>query len=136
MLIFRAPIQTGFNAGLYAKFPITNSVSIQPEISYTTKGAELYNNAFANGTATFKTNYIEVPVLLVFNLTNALNVHAGPYAAYMVSGKTTNDSNLFTSETKLNTNDFKRFDAGLSGGIGVDLDNFWSKIQLRFNKSI
>jgi hypothetical protein len=45
--------------------PITNSVSIQPEISYTTKGAELsYNNAFANGTATFKTNYIEVPVLL------------------------------------------------------------------------
>jgi hypothetical protein len=29
-----------------AKFPITNSVSIQPEISYTTKGAELsYNNA-------------------------------------------------------------------------------------------
>jgi hypothetical protein len=37
-------------------------ISIQPEISYTTKGAELsYNNAFANGTATFKTNYIEVP---------------------------------------------------------------------------
>jgi hypothetical protein len=36
--------------------------------------------------------------------------------------ETTNDSNLFTSETKLNTNDFKRFDAGLSGGIGVDLD--------------
>jgi hypothetical protein len=58
-------VLTGFNAGLYAKFPITNSVSIQPEISYTTKGAELsYNNAFANGTATFKTNYIEVPVLL------------------------------------------------------------------------
>jgi hypothetical protein len=56
-----------------------------------------------------------------FNLTNALNVHAGPYAAYMVSGKTTNDSNLFTSETKLK-HDFKRFDAGLSGGIGVDLD--------------
>jgi hypothetical protein len=55
----------------------------------------------------------------------------------MVSGKTTNDSNLFTSETKLNTNDFKRFDAGLSGGIGVDLDLVTlSKIQLRFNKSI
>ena len=114
---------TGFNAGLYAKFPISNSVSIQPEISYTTKGAELtYNNAFATGTATFKTNYIEVPVLLVFNLTDAFNVHVGPYAAYMVSGKTTNDSNLFTSETQLDTNDFKRFDAGLSGGVGIDLE--------------
>jgi hypothetical protein len=92
---------------LYAKFPITNSVSIQPEISYTTKGAELsYNNAFANGTATFKKIILKF-LYCLFNLTNALNVHAGPYAAYMVSGKTTNDSNLFTSETKLNTNDFK-----------------------------
>jgi hypothetical protein len=105
---------------LYAKFQLQIPFPYN-KISYTTKGAELsYNNAFANGTATFKTNYIEVPVLLVFNLTNALNVHAGPYAAWC--GKTTNDSNLFTSETKLNTNDFKGFDAGLSGGIGVDLD--------------
>jgi hypothetical protein len=80
-----------------------------------------YNNALQTEQLRLK-QIIEVPVLLVFNLTNALNVHAGPYAAYMVSGKTTNDSNLFTSETKLNTNDFKRFDAGLSGGIGVDLD--------------
>jgi hypothetical protein len=65
------------------KFPITNSVSIQPEISYTTKGAELsYNNT--NGNTTFKTNYIEVPVLLRFN-PDAFNVHVGPYAAYMVA---------------------------------------------------
>jgi hypothetical protein len=47
-------------------------------------------------TEQLRLKHIEVPVLLVFNLTNALNVHAGPYAAYMVSGKTTNDSNLFT----------------------------------------
>jgi hypothetical protein len=88
-------VLTGFNAGLYAKFPL--QIPFPYNLKYhTTKGAELsYNNAFANGTATFKTNYIEVPVLPVFNLTNALNVHAGPYAAYMVS-KTTNDSNLFT----------------------------------------
>jgi hypothetical protein len=51
----------------------------------------LANNAFANGTAKFKTNYIEVPVPLVSTFTQ----RTGPYAAYMVSGKTTNDSNLF-----------------------------------------
>ena len=109
--------------GLYVKFPISKSISIQPEISYTTKGAELtYNNAFANGTAKFNVNYIEVPVLLVLNLTNTFNVHVGPYAAYMVSGKATNDSNLFASENNLNTNDFNKFDAGLSGGLGIDLE--------------
>lgn len=116
-------VLTGFNAGLYAKFPISNNIAIQPEISYTTKGAELvYNNAFVQGTAKFNVNYIEVPVLLVMNITDNFNVHVGPYAAYMVSGKTTNDSNFSSSENELDTNDFNKFDAGLAGGVGIDLD--------------
>ena len=116
-------VLTGFNAGLYAKFPIAKGIAIQPEISYTTKGAELvYNNALANGTSKFNVNYVEVHVLLVLNITDNFNVHVGPYAAYMVSGKTETDSNIFTSENQLDTNDFNKFDAGLAGGVGVDLD--------------
>jgi hypothetical protein len=116
-------VLTGFNAGLYAKFPITKSFAIQPEIYYTTKGAEqTYNNAFASGVAKFNVNYIEVPVLAVINLTENLNIHAGPYAAYMVSGKTTNDSNFSSSETTLDTDDFERFDAGIAAGVGLDFE--------------
>ena len=116
-------VLTGFNAGLYAKFPISNNIAIQPEISYTTKGAELvYNNAIVQGTAKFNVNYIEVPVLLVMNITDNFNVHVGPYAAYMVSGKRTNDTNFSSSQTELDTNDFNKFDAGLAGGLGIDLD--------------
>jgi hypothetical protein len=40
-----------------------------------------------NGTAQFKLNYIEVPLLLVVNLTQNLNIHAGPYAAYLIMVK-------------------------------------------------
>ncbi|QIH37488.1 PorT family protein [Flavobacterium petrolei] len=116
-------ILTGFNAGLYAKFPITNSIAIQPEINYTTKGSEqIYDNAIVQGTSKFNINYIEVPILLVANLTDNFNVHVGPYAAYMVSGKTSNDSNFGSSESELNTDDFNKFDAGISGGLGIDLD--------------
>jgi hypothetical protein len=39
----------------------------------------------------------------------------------MVSGKTTNDSNLGSSVRTLNTSDFNKFDAGISGGLGFDL---------------
>ena len=114
---------TGFNAGLYAKFPISKGIAIQPEISYTTKGAELvYNNAFVKGVAKFNVNYIEVPVLLVMNITDNFNLHVGPYAAYMVSGKTSNDSNLISTQRELDTKDFNKFDAGLAGGLGIDLD--------------
>ena len=116
-------VLTGFNAGLYAKFPISKGIAIQPEISYTTKGAELvYNNAFVKGVAKFNVNYIEVPILLVMNITDNFNLHVGPYAAYMVSGKTSNDSNLISTQRELDTNDFNKFDAGLAGGLGIDLD--------------
>ncbi len=114
---------TGFNAGLYAKFPITNSIAIQPEINYTTKGSEqIYDNGVVQGTSKFNINYIEVPVLLVANITDNFNVHVGPYAAYMVSGKTKNDSNFGSSESELDTDDFNKIDAGISGGLGLDFD--------------
>lgn len=116
-------ILTGFNAGLYAKFPITNSIAIQPEINYTTKGSEqIYDNAVFQGTSKFNINYIEVPVLLVANLTDNFNVHVGPYAAYMVSGKTSTDTNFGSSTSELDTDDFNKFDAGISGGLGIDLN--------------
>ena len=116
-------ILTGFNAGLYAKFPITNSIAIQPEINYTTKGSEqIYDNAVFQGTSKFNINYIEVPVLLVANLTDNFSVHVGPYAAYMVSGKTSTETNFGSSTSELDTDDFNKFDAGISGGVGVDLD--------------
>ncbi len=119
-------VLTGFNIGLFTKMPVSENISFQTEISYTGKGAELvYNNAFVNGTAQFKLNYIEVPLLLVVNLTQNLNIHAGPYAAYLISGKTTNksDSGSYNFEDNINVDDFNRFDAGLAGGVGLDLES-------------
>ena len=118
-------VLTGFNVGLFAKLPVTNFISIQPEISYTGKGAELvYNNALVSGTAQFKLDYIEVPLLLVVNVTKNFNIHAGPYAAYLISGKTTNKSSngSYNFQDNINTDDFNRFDAGLAGGVGLDLE--------------
>lgn len=115
---------TGFNVGLFAKLPVTKNIALQPEFYYTTKGSEVtYNNLFANGTARFNVNYLEVPLLLMMNITQNFNVHVGPYAGYMVSGKATNKSNvtLFDYENVLNTSDYNRFDAGLAAGVGIDV---------------
>lgn len=66
---------TSFNAGLYVNIPVTSSLSIQPEFLYSRKGTELsYDNLFATGTAKFKLNYIEVPVLLKMNVTDNFNI--------------------------------------------------------------
>jgi hypothetical protein len=121
----------GFNAGLYATLPISDFVAIQPELLFTTKGAELeYNNAFATGNAKFKLNYIEVPLLVRVNLTKNFNIQAGGYASYLVSSKVTGDGDFEFNED-IDTDDLNKFDAGIAAGVGVDFSPI--SIGLRYN---
>lgn len=116
---------TSFNAGVYAAFPLNDFIAIQPEILYSQKGSQLtYDNVLATGEAKFKLNYIEVPVLAKFNLTKNLNIHAGPYIAYLVDAQVKNetDGGTFNFEDNFDNDDFNKFDAGVSAGIGFDFD--------------
>jgi len=115
---------TGFNLGLFAKLPFSKTIAIQPELYYTTKGAQTtYNSAFINGNFQYNFNYLEVPVLMVVNITDHINVHVGPYLAYLVNGKVKNNSNVnaVDFDEKINTEDYNKFDAGIAAGAGVDL---------------
>lgn len=114
---------TGFNVGLFSKIPVSGMLAIEPEIYFTTKGATIsYNNFFVNGTATFKLNYIELPLMMVVNLTENFNIHAGPYAGYLVNGSVKNNANidLFNFEDNITADDFNRIDAGVAAGAGLD----------------
>lgn len=127
-------VLTSFNAGIFTTFPLTNSIAFQPELLYSIKGSELeYNNAFASGTAKFKLNYIELPLLLKLNLVKNFNIHAGPYFAYLVDAQITNesDSGSFDFENNYDNDDFNKFDTGLAAGVGIDLDKVG--IGLRYN---
>lgn len=125
---------TGFNIGLFSKVPITQHIALQPEFYFTTKGAEVtYNNTFVDGIARFKLNYLELPLLLAINVTDNFNIHAGPYAAYLLSGKVSNESNVnvFDFEENVNSDDFNRVDVGLAVGAGVDVGSLG--IGVRYN---
>lgn len=127
-------VLTSFHVGVFATFPITDILGIQTEVLYSRKGAELeYNNAFLSGTAQFRLNYIEVPVLLKFNITDNFNIHAGPYVAYLIDVDVVNKSSNanFDFEENLNNDDFNKFDYGLSAGLGFDFNSFG--IGARYN---
>ena len=129
---------TGFNIGLFSKVPITGHIALQPEFYFTTKGAEVtYNNAFVDGIARFKLNYLELPLLLAINVTDNFNIHAGPYAAYLVSGKVSNESNVnaFDFEDNINSDDFNRFDAGIAVGAGVDVGSLGLGVRYNYGLS-
>lgn len=121
----------GFNAGVYATLPVSDFIAIQPELLFTTRGSKLeYNNALAQGNVKLKLNYIELPLLVRVNITKNFNIHAGGYASYMVSAKSTGDGD-FEFEDQYDTDDFNRFDAGIAAGVGLDFNPI--SVGLRYN---
>jgi hypothetical protein len=128
-------MKVGVNVGVFAKLPVSRGFSIQPELLYTSKGSKLrYNNIFGDGEYRFNLNYVELPVLAVFNLGKNFNIHAGPYAALLTSAnikRLDNESGDVDDIADLDTDNFKRFDYGLVGGVGFDIQNF--TIGARYN---
>lgn len=124
---------TGVNFGIFAKLPITSSFAIQPEMYFTTKGSELtYQSVFVDGTAQFDLNYIEVPVLAVFKITNKFNVQLGPYASYLVNSNVKNVSDInFNFEDNIDSGDFTKFDTGVAAGLEFEGKSF--SLGVRYN---
>jgi Outer membrane protein beta-barrel domain len=117
----------GFNAGLYGRFVITEGIAIQPELLYTTRGAEAnWGGLLQNSRASVNLGYVQVPVLVMVNILPFLNIHAGPYASYLVNANVKNQStsNFFNFEDEINKDDYQRLDYGLSGGVGLDFAKF------------
>src|SRR5581483_8704904 len=116
-------MKVGWNAGVFAKCPVTRGFSIQPELLWTDKGAkENYNNFIeGKGEYRFNLNYIELPVLAVFNVAKKFNIHAGPYVSYLASVniKDLKSDGTLNDVKDLNADNFNRFDWGVAGGIGV-----------------
>jgi hypothetical protein len=120
-------LKAGLNLGLFAKFPVTRGLSVQPELLYSSKGSTItYNNLLGTGKYRFNLNYIELPVLAVINVARNFNLHVGPYVSYLASAnikkKVDNGENPEIASFK--EEDFNRIDYGLAGGIGFDVQNF------------
>lgn len=128
-------MKVGVNVGVFGKFPVTQGFSIQPELLYSSKGAKLaYDNILGNGEYRFNLNYVELPVLAVFNLGKNFNIHAGPYVSLLTSAnikRLDKKNNEIDNIADLDTDNFKRFDYGLVGGVGLDIENF--TIGARYN---
>lgn len=128
-------MKVGFNAGFFTKLPVTRGFSIQPELLYTSKGAkENYNNFIeGKGEYRFNLNYIELPVLAVFNVAKNFNIQVGPYVSYLVAAniKDLKDNGTINNIADLDAENFNRFDWGAAGGLGIDLANF--TIGARYN---
>ncbi len=126
--------RTGFFAGGYAAIPLDETFSIEPGLYYTQKGME-FKGAIgfkgaeflgANAKAKLNEQYIDMPIILKANL-NGFQLFAGPQVSYLTSAQLRTTAGIFginlLSYTTNATNQFNRWDAGVTGGIGYQFTN-------------
>jgi hypothetical protein len=144
-------ILTSFNAGVLGRFGISKIFDLETGLLFTGRGSktETYFSGNADDNyikAKFNPYYIELPLNAVvkFPLTpkgdNSFFVHAGPYVAVGVAGKSKIESKFIgltstpSESIKFNDDDpstsqqedaaydkLKRFDLGANFGAGLDL---------------
>ncbi len=97
--------KTGFHFGAFANVKLGEIFALQPEIMYSSIGAE-----FPDSSEDIDFDYLKIPILLQANL-SALNLYAGPQIGII--------SNVDVPEPY--DDDFKSIDWAMVFGVGVDL---------------
>lgn len=97
----------GFHVGALGHFHLSDQIALQPEIQYSTQGAE---NA-GNGDK-YTMGYINVPVMLQYMFNNGFRIEAGPYFGLLVNAK--DKLNGVNVDSK---DDYKSGDVGLGFGL-------------------
>jgi hypothetical protein len=125
----------GIQAGASFQAGITPGFSLVSELYFMRKGGKLkVNNPLSANESALRLNTIELPVLARFHF-GKFYVNAGPSIAYTISGS----SKIEDVSTKLSftnsTEGFKRFDAGVQMGGGVEFPFKQRRIALdiRYN---
>ena len=146
-----ANLLTSFHVGLMADIPVIKVLSVQPGLFFTGKGSRIQSGSPSDVNyykATTNPLYVELPINVVVKLPlpNESNffVGAGPYIAMGVGGKrkierktlglafsnnekieySNDDPTTFKTEEGAGLGVMRRFDYGLNGTAGFQLNGF------------
>jgi hypothetical protein len=116
-----------FHAGVYTQYGFSDKFSIQPELLYSRQGFAGNNGLpnsqgqTINGAYNTRLDYLQVPVLLVYNFLDNVSVHVGPQVSLLtkvrengVERKIANDNNTYSYA-------YNSLDYGLAAGLEARL---------------
>ena len=92
----------GFHIGALAHIHLSPEWALQPEVVYSTEGVK---QSVSSGEYTWKTDYVNIPVMLQYMFDNGFRLEAGPQLGLMVNSDNNDDI-------------FKSTNVGLGLGLG------------------
>ncbi|MDX5481522.1 MAG: PorT family protein [Hymenobacteraceae bacterium] len=107
---------TSFHAGVFAQFALSDFFSLQTELLYSRKGYERADSVF-------RFDYLDVPVLAVFSISENFSVHLGPQVGIMVSSK--------IEDEEIDLEPYNTFDYGVVAGLEGRVGRF--RLGTRYN---
>ncbi|MEO8935092.1 MAG: porin family protein [Xanthomarina sp.] len=131
--------RTSFIVGLLLEIPITERISLQPEIMYSGQGFDVIeknqNNIFdTSENVEYQLDYIQVPILLKAYLIKGLSVEAGPQFGYKIHEELDFKPNDDGGDIEINSEDsyVKDFDTSLALGAAYKFDSGFF-VNARYN---
>jgi hypothetical protein len=109
---------TGFVGGLFMDIPMSPTISIQPEIFYSQKGAKFTE---LNTDVSIKLDYVDIPVLFKYTMAGE---SARPYFLFGPSIGFSINSELSADGQSEDLDNVASTDFGLVFGIGVNFQKF------------
>jgi hypothetical protein len=121
----------GFNVGLYGQTYSESALALQVELLYSTKGSKNVYDEPVDQEVKFNLNYLELPLMAVIKLGDAVELHFGGYASYLLNANIEYDGDLVDDVDEIDKDNLKSYDLGLLGGVGI---NFGAvQIGARYN---
>lgn len=123
-------MRTAFHGGVFGRISPNDHLAVQAELLYAQKGTKVTYDGLIDQEVTFKLSYLELPVFVVIGVGEVLELHAGVYAAYLLSSKVSSEGDLGSGEDELDRDNFQGADYGLLLGTGFNLGP--AQIGLRY----
>lgn len=149
-------VKIGYNIGVGMEYQLTDMWSIQPSLLFTTKGAkEDFSEEGYKDEYTYNPLYLELPIMAAarFAVADNMNlvVSAGPYLAFGIGGKVTNEwSESYGGKTESGEDKYdifkdakdedgdliskaaNKFDFGLGVGVALEINKFFVSLNGAF----
>ncbi len=139
----------GLIIGGFISYPVNDQFSFQPEVYYTMKGvsydySESYMGYSYSDTGTASMNYLEIPLLGVFNLSQEASfqpkLFAGPFIGFNLSAtyesdwEETDGGETYSGNDSGDLEDMNSLEYGLIFGGAIEIDKI--VIEFRYNMGL
>lgn len=148
---FKQGYELGYHVGLFSEIGLTKKIGLQPELLWnqinTTKaaGPNTALTGWQDNTTSIKLQYLTVPLLVRYNLTNSVAINLGPQYGILINQ---NNSTFGNAKEAIKSGDFQlvggvtlnfsslriygRYNIGLSGISDVPSTDNWKTQQIQF----